>query len=83
MALPITVSTETLFPYEITEQQRSPAEALALAEAVLDARLDGYLDEGEVRRRDITSKVADGNLVVTLSAECEEQIGRIVETPMD
>ena len=83
VALPITVSTETLFPYEITEQQRSPAEALALAEAVLDARLDGYLDEGEVRRRDITSKVADGNLVVTLSAECEEQIGRIVETPMD
>lgn len=83
VALPITVSTETLFPYEITEQQRSPAEALALAEAVLDARLDGYLDEGEVRRRDITSKVADGNLVVTLSAECEEQIGRIVETPVD
>ena len=81
VVLPVTVSTETVLPYELTERQRGQAEAQAIAEAVLDERLAEYLDEGEVLRREITSEVVDGNLVVTLSAECEEQIGRFVDTP--
>lgn len=81
VALPVTVSTETILPYEITERQRGQREAQAMAEAVLDARLAEYLDEGEVLRREISSEVVDGNLVVTLSAECEEQVGRFVDTP--
>lgn len=83
VALPVTMVTEKLRPYELTERQRSEEEALALAEMVLDQRLAGYLDEGEILSREIGSEVVDGNLVVTLSAECQEQIGRLVETPGD
>ena len=81
VALPVTGVTETLRFYELTERQRSEEEALALAEEVLDARLAGYLDEGEILSREIGSEVVDGNLVVTLSAECQEQIGRFIDVP--
>lgn len=81
VVLPVTVSAETALPYEITERQRGRPEAQAIAEAVLDARLAEYLDEGEILRREIAGEVVDGNLVVTLSAECEEQVGRFIDTP--
>ena len=81
VALPVTLVTEKLRTYEITERERSREEALALADTVLTARLDGYVDEGEVLSRELTSEAADGDVVVTLSAECEEQIGRLVEIP--
>ena len=81
VALPVTMITETLRSYELVERRRTEAEALALAEKVLDARLAGYLDEGEILSREIASEVVDGYLVVTLSAECQEQIGEFVETP--
>ena len=83
VALPVTGITETILPYEITERQRTPDEAQAIAESVLDARLAEYLDGGEVLSRDVTAEVKDGNLVVTLSAECEEQVGLFVDTPED
>ena len=81
VALPVTMVTETLRPYEVTERQRSRQEALALAEEALDARLAGYLDEGEILSREVSSEVVDGDLVVTLSAECKEQIGKFVDAP--
>ena len=81
VALPVTMVTETLRPYELTGRQRSGKEALALAEEVLDARLAGYLEEGEILSREVTSEVVDGDLVVTLSAECQEQIGRFIDAP--
>ena len=83
VALPVTAVTETILPYELVERQRGQEEALALAEAALDARLAEYLDEGEVLSREVACAVEDGNLVVTLSAECEEQVGRFVDTPED
>ena len=81
VALPVTGVTEVILPYEITERQRRPDEAQAIAEAVLDARLAEYLDGGEVLSREVTAAVKDGNLEVTLSAECEEQVGLFVDTP--
>ena len=82
VALPVTVVTETLRPYETAPARRGSEEAQALAEAVLDARLAAYLeDEGEILSRTVSSEEADGYLVVTLHAECQEQIGRFVETP--
>lgn len=83
VALPVTVVTETLRPYETAERERSAEEARAIAERVLDERLAAYLDEGEVISREVEAVEQDGNLVVTLSAECREQIGRLVETPGD
>lgn len=81
VALPVTVVTERLRPYAVTERRRSREEALALAETVLDQRLAGYLDEGEVLSREISAEERDGCLVVTLSAECREQIGRFIDAP--
>ncbi len=81
VALPVTLAKETLRYYELTERERSQEEALALADGVLTERLASYMDEGEVLSREITSQVSDGNLVVTLTAECREQIGRFVDAP--
>ena len=81
VALPVTVVTETLRPYELMQRQRSEKEALALAEEVLDARLAGYLDEGEILSREVSSQASDGYLTVTLSVECQEQIGKFIDSP--
>ena len=81
VALPITLVTERLQPYTLREVQRSQEEALRLADTILTARLHRALEEGEVLRRELTSRVEDGLLVVTLSAECQEQIGRFVDLP--
>ncbi|MBD5155515.1 MAG: sporulation protein YqfD [Oscillibacter sp.] len=83
VALPVTMAAETLRFYEIVERERSEEEALTLADTVLTARLDEYVEDGEVLSRELTSQVVDGNLVVTLVAECQEQIGRLVEIPKD
>ncbi len=79
VALPAATVTERFRFYKLVERQRTEEEALALAEKVLDERLAEYLDEGEVLEWEVGSEVVDGNLVVTLSAECQEQIGRLVE----
>lgn len=83
VALPAATVTERFRFYTLTERERSPEEAQRLAEEVLDERLAAYLDEGEILNREISAEERDGNLVVTLSAECQEQIGRLVETPGD
>ena len=83
VALPVTVVTERFRSYQLTERERSPEEALALGEKTLDERLAGYLDEGEILSREVTAEERDGCLVVTLSVECQEQIGRLVEIPKD
>ena len=81
VALPVTAVTETLRPYTLTQRQRTEEEAMALADAVLTARLEGYLEEGEVVSRELTAQRVGDTLMVTLTAECQEQIGRFVEMP--
>ena len=81
VALPVTAVTETLRFYTLEEARRSPEEALGLAEAVLTERLAGYLSEGQVLSRELTSQVVGDTLLVTLSAECQEQEGRFIELP--
>lgn len=80
--LPVTVVTEELRGFTLTEQERTEDEALRLADTVLTARLESCMEEGTVLSRSLTSEAADGMLVVTLSAECEEQIGKLVEMPV-
>ena len=80
-ALPVTVVTETLRPYTLEDASRSVEEAQRLADTVLTARLHRCLEEGEVLRRELSSRVEGEMLVVTLSAECQEQIGRFVASP--
>lgn len=83
LVLPVTVVTETLRPYTVTETRRSEEEALAMAEAVLDRELTALLGDGELLRREVNYQVEGDTLLVTLTAECEEQIGKFVEIPKE
>ena len=78
-ALPVTWETETLLPYELEVTPRSRADAEAQGKDVLETYLAALLGEtGSVTQRRFSTAVEGDNLVVTLSAECEEQIGKEV-----
>ena len=78
-ALPVTWETETLLPYELEVTPRSRADAEAQGKDMLETYLDAPLGEtGSVTQRRFSTAVEGDTLVVTLSAECEEQIGKEV-----
>ena len=81
--LPVTVVTETLRYYEVTPVARKERDALTLADMVLTRRLAAYLDGGTVVRRELTCEVVGDILLCTLTAECEEQIGKFVSIPKE
>ena len=78
-ALPVTWETETLLPYELEVTPRSRADAEVQGKDVLETYLAALLGEtGSVTQRRFSTAVEGDTLVVTLSAECEEQIGKEV-----
>lgn len=78
-ALPVTWETETLLPYELEVTPRSRADAEAQGKDMLETYLGALLGEtGSVTQRRFSTAVEGDTLVVTLSAECEEQIGKEV-----
>lgn len=78
-ALPVTWETETLLPYELEVTPRSRADAEARGKDMLETYLAALLGEaGSVTQRRFSTAVEGDTLVVTLSAECEEQIGKEV-----
>lgn len=78
-ALPVTWETETLLPYELEITPRSRADAEAQGKDMLETYLSALLGEtGSVTQRRFSTAVEGDTLVVTLSAECEEQIGKEV-----
>ena len=83
LVLPVTVVTETLEEYTLTETRRSQEEAQALGTLTLDRQLEALLVDGELLSRQINSQVEGDTLLVTLTAECEEQIGKFVEIPKE
>jgi len=83
LVLPITWESETLIPYETYTRTRSREEAEAAGRAVLEAYLTTLLGEtGKAERLRCASSVQDDWLLVTLSAECSEQIGEEVPIPL-
>ena len=82
-ALPLTVVRETLRPYTLREVPRDREEAEAQAGRALEQALLGQLEDGEVLSSRLTSVEWDGGLLVVLSAECREQIGRFEEIPVE
>ena len=79
LRLPVTLERETLRPY--ARRQAAPeAETLrARGEAVLRAYLERQLGEdGQVRSALCTLREEGESVLVTLHAECEEEIGRRV-----
>ena len=78
-ALPVTWETETLLPYKLEVTPRSRADAEAQGKDMLETYLAALLGEaGSVTQRRFSTAVEGDTLVVTLSAECEEQIGKEV-----
>lgn len=78
-ALPITWETEVYTLCTPAVRARTRAEAEALGRSVLEAYLASQID-GTVTHARFASAERDGWLLVTLSAECLEQIG--AETPI-
>ena len=78
-SLPVTWETETLLPYEPQMVTRPRGDAERQGKAVLEAYLTALLGEsGSVTQRRFSTAVEGGALLITLSAECEEQIGKEV-----
>lgn len=83
VALPVQTVTSRLQYYTLEETRRSREEAMSLAKLVLSARLEDCLDGGEVLTCAFDSREENDTLLVTLTAECREQIGQYVEIPKE
>lgn len=82
--LPVTWVTETLTPMETLRADRSREEAQALGRALLENHLRRLIGEdGELVSSRCAAAMRGDRLLVTLSAECREQIGVTVPIPMD
>jgi similar to stage IV sporulation protein len=82
-ALPVTWERETLLPYETVLTRRSRDEAQSQGEAVLQEYLLAQIGaDGSVKSARCASAVQGDWLLVTLSAECLEQIGQEVPIPV-
>lgn len=82
VSLPVTSVKERICAYETVERTRSAAEAKAEGEKLLQAYLRTLLPEGgEVLAELVTAEQRGELLIVTLRAECLEQIGEAAEIP--
>ena len=79
VVLPVTLIRENLRPYEPVEVPLDRVSAERLLTERLTATLEADVgDDGRVTEQEVTVEEQDGLLLVTLRAECEEQIGRSV-----
>lgn len=77
--LPVTVVTETCRFYETVSAERAAVQAEQAAEAVLTEQLHAMVDPyGTVSSTLCASRRQGDTLIVTLTAECVEQIGESV-----
>lgn len=76
--LPVTLVRETYAQYEPTPVERSAEVLRAEMEAELRAYLDTLIDGGSVTSCTVRFSERDGVLTATLSAECLEDIGKLV-----
>ena len=76
VALPICLTRETLRTYELQQINIDQTAAQALLENQLSQRLETLIGtEGEVLLKDWNIQIQNGSLIVTLRAECTEEIG--------
>lgn len=76
---PLGLQSETYQAYTTETVTLNQEAAQQLLETQLLDRLEGLLDQGEILHTTIEYAVKDGLLTATLTAECQEQIGRTVE----
>lgn len=78
--LPMMLTAQRCRAYETKSVDVDVEAAQALVEEGLERRLQDLIGpDGQVLSQNFTARVADGMLEVTLSAECQEEIGQ--ETP--
>lgn len=80
---PVSLTTMTYRSYTVEQRQVDLQQGEALLKELLLQRLEGLLAEGdgEILHQDFVTRVEGDTLVVSLAAECREQIGRTVERP--
>lgn len=84
LSLPVTWETETSLRYETRVCTRTRAEAEEIGAQALRSHLASLIGEdGSVARERIASAQQGQWLLVTLSAECEQQIGKEVPIEMN
>ena len=84
LVLPVTWVTETRIPYETVRTERSRESARELGSAALERYLASQLGEGgEIVSTRVADAVQGDWLLVTISAECHEQIGKVVPIYQD
>ena len=84
LVLPVTWVTETYVPCDTVRAERPRAEAEALGGAALRRYLASQLGaDGELISARTASAARGDWLLVTLSAECREQIGETVPIPVE
>lgn len=80
--LPIALRRETLRSYELTDADLDRDAAQAMLEETLLLRLEALLGENGVEvSHHFSALEEDGVLTVTLTAECEEELGRFIPAP--
>ena len=81
LRLPVTLVTETVAERAVYDGERPEDEARAEGQKQLEARLAQTIgDDGRVLKADVSARRQGAYLMVTLWAECEEQIG--VDAPL-
>lgn len=84
LVLPVTWVTETYRAYDTLRITRTRDEAEAIGRAALEEYLTAQLGaDGEIVSTRVASAVQGDWLLVTLSAECREQIGEVVPIPIN
>lgn len=77
--LPVTWVTERCRFYETAQAEQDPLQAERQAEKVLQEQLTAMVSPyGSVKSTLCSSRIHGDTLIVTLTAECEEEIGKIV-----
>lgn len=80
---PVWWQTTTWRGYTVQEEPVDPQQGEALLKELLQQRLERLLavGDGEILHQDFVTRVEGDTLVVSMVAECREQIGRTVERP--
>lgn len=80
LRLPITLVRETVTVYDAQQVQRSREQAQKEGEALLLQQLQEQIeDTGSITETTFSSKIQGDSLIVTMQAECLEQIGMPVQ----
>ncbi len=79
--MPLAVQRETCRAYETETLAVEPDAAQAMLKERLLEALEEAVGEGEIVSTDYTVEQKDGMLMVTLQAECREEIGKFVPDP--